>query len=340
MRALGVLSAFAAASLFNLGLAVQTLDAREAPTHLHLRVSLLRRLLGRARWVGGTLLTVAGWPFQVLAFALAPVELVQPSLALGLLVVLAAGKRMLHEPIARRDVLAVLAIVAGVAGIAAVAPADTSATPPGLTLGATLGVLAVLSLLPYALIPFGRPLPEISMLGAGVAYASSAITSALVERAFASGALLVVFGWGMATLALDSGGLLSEMSALGRRPAVQVAPAILVVQTIVPVGLAPLLFGETPAGAGNVAGLAVSLLVLIAGSVALIRSPALLAVVAADRAPERAAPEGEDQPGRPRGAGGSSSRRARSQAVGGPLRRPAAAVEALPDDDQATGAGA
>ncbi len=39
-------------------------------------------------------------------------------------------------------------------------------------------------------------------------------------------------------------GVLSEMSALQARPAIQVAPVVFVTQTVVPVVLAPLLFGE------------------------------------------------------------------------------------------------
>ena len=75
-------------------------------------------------------------------------------------------------------------------------------------------------------------------------------------------------------------GVLSEMSALQSRPAIQVAPVVFVTQTVVPVVLAPLLLGEsfseTPLG-GRSAG--VSLALLIAGAAMLARSPLLLALM-------------------------------------------------------------
>ena len=58
--------------------------------------------------------------------------------------------------------------------------------------------------------------------------------------------------WGLSTAAASGVGVLSEMSALQSRPAIQVAPVVFVTQTVVPVVLAPLLFGErfsdTPLG--------------------------------------------------------------------------------------------
>jgi hypothetical protein len=67
--------------------------------------------------------------------------------------------------------------------------------------------------------------------------------------------------------------LLSEMSALQRRPATQVAPVMFAVQVLVPVGLAPLIFSESWAGTpldgvALVAFIAVALAgtVLLAGS--------------------------------------------------------------------------
>ncbi len=74
--------------------------------------------------------------------------------------------------------------------------------------------------------------------------------------------------------------LLSEMSALGRRPATRVAPVMFAVQVVVPVILAPLIFEEswsdTPGGG---AGLVVAILLILAGVVALAGSKAVGAVI-------------------------------------------------------------
>lgn len=272
-----MLAAAIASSLFNGGVAVQALDARDAPGDAHLRPSLLVRLARRPRWLAGTALTMLGWPFQVGAFALAPVALVQPALAVGLLVLLVAGKRLLHEPVGRRDALAVAGILAGVAGLALVVPGQHDAQAHGVALALVLGGLAAAAGIPYALALVRVDSSEVTMLSAGLGYSGGAVASALVERALSGGHLVHAALWGAMTLAFDAVSMLSEMSALGRRPAVQVAPAVLVVQTVVPVALAPLVFHEKLPGGAEGAVLVACLALVVVAAAALVRSPALLA---------------------------------------------------------------
>src|SRR5437667_140363 len=103
MLAIGVGAALAASVLFNLGTALQALDAREAPEHEGLRLRLLMRLARRGRWVAGFLLGGLGFLLQVLALAHAPFVVVQPALAAGLLLLLALGSSMLGERVGRRE---------------------------------------------------------------------------------------------------------------------------------------------------------------------------------------------------------------------------------------------
>src|SRR5262249_8550955 len=74
--------------------------------------------------------------------------------------------------------------------------------------------------------------------------------------------------------------LLSEMSALQRRPATQVAPVMFAVQVLVPVLLAPLIFGEswtdTPLGGAVLVGF---MAIAIAGTSLLAGSRAVGAVI-------------------------------------------------------------
>src|SRR4051794_26192634 len=93
----GVVSAAVAASCFDGGLALQALDAREVPAAHGLSPTLLTRLMRRKRWLAATGLAFAGWPFHLLALALAPLSLVQPTLALGLGLLLYLGHRLLAE---------------------------------------------------------------------------------------------------------------------------------------------------------------------------------------------------------------------------------------------------
>ncbi len=94
---LGLASALVASALFNVGLAMQALEARAAPKSLSLRLSLLTRLLRKPRWLIGWLLGIIGIGPQVLALATAPFVVVQPALAVGLLLLLWIGSRTLGE---------------------------------------------------------------------------------------------------------------------------------------------------------------------------------------------------------------------------------------------------
>src|SRR5690348_11450066 len=99
---LGIAAAIGASTLYSLGVALQAIDAKRAPHEVHLRLGLARNLLARPRWLLGTGLSMLGWPLQVVALLLAPLVVVQPTLAAGLLVLLVFGQRMLGEHAGRR----------------------------------------------------------------------------------------------------------------------------------------------------------------------------------------------------------------------------------------------
>ncbi|MBK5230887.1 MAG: hypothetical protein JJE27_06925, partial [Thermoleophilia bacterium] len=139
----GALAAFAASALYNLGLAIQALDARELPADHALRLSLLQRLATSRRWLAGTGLTLIGWLAQIGALMLAPLTLVQPMLAAGLLPLLVIGSRLLHEPIGRRELGGVCAIVGGVTVLALTAPARTVAHAGGTQLAVPLSIIGM-----------------------------------------------------------------------------------------------------------------------------------------------------------------------------------------------------
>ncbi len=94
----------------------------EAPREEHLRLALFGWLVQRARWLLGTGLSMLGWPLQVIALLLAPLVVVQPALAAGLLVLLLLAERMLGEHAGRSEHVAMLAIVIGVVGAGVFAP--------------------------------------------------------------------------------------------------------------------------------------------------------------------------------------------------------------------------
>ena len=146
---LGLLAAFAAAGFYSAGIALQAAEARRMPTEHGLRILLLRRLVRRPRWIGGIALDIVGWGLQTLALGLAPLTVVQPALAVGLVFLLAIGSRALGEAVGRREALWVIAVAAGVAGLGWAAPAHVARHDTGSTLALALALLAAAALVPF-----------------------------------------------------------------------------------------------------------------------------------------------------------------------------------------------
>jgi drug/metabolite transporter (DMT)-like permease len=273
---LGVAAAFVASALYDLGIAVQAIEARRAPREHALRPSLIASLGRRRVWLGGTALVALGWPLEILALTQAPLTLVAPALAVGLLLLLALGRRMLGERVGPREVAGMVAIVGGVAGIGIAAPDHTSGHASTASIALGLAALGTVALLPY--LRRSRNAAGIAVVtGAGAAYAWNEFASKLISDHLVNGELLAAAGLTALTAASAVLGLVSEMTALQHRPATQVAPLVYVVQVTVPVLLAPLLggedWGETPLGGAVL----VLLLVVVAGGAALLAGSRLVA---------------------------------------------------------------
>jgi hypothetical protein len=258
---------------------VQALDARDVSQEHGLHPRLLSRLVRRRRWVAATALAFAGWPFHLLALGLAPLSLVQPTLALGLVLLLYLGHRILGEKVGRAEMLAVGGVVGAVAVLAWAAPPETTHHAGAARIALGLGPLGVLALIPLALPRLGVQPPRVLLpFAAGAAYAFTGVTSKFVVDDLRTHALAGVVVWVAFTAALGFAGLLLEMSALQLLPATHVGPNVFVVQVSVPVLLAPLVSGESWANtplSGGVILMAVAATAVSA--VVLTRSPAVAA---------------------------------------------------------------
>ena len=233
------LAALAAAGLYAAAVTLQALEARRAPAQLHLRTSLIIFLLKRRLWVLGTALGLLGWPLQALALAFAPLALVQPVMALSVVGLLAAGHRVLGEPISRRSALAVLAIVSGIAILAVTVPTGGGSGAGGLLAVAlvVIGVLAVAPLVPRR----GRPVPPSALaFAAGAAYVEVALATTLLDSALGRGAWWIAMAWFALGGASAGAGAITEMSAFRLAPATVVAPVIFAMETVVPALLGPI----------------------------------------------------------------------------------------------------
>jgi drug/metabolite transporter (DMT)-like permease len=276
--ALGFALALAAACCYETGYALQALEARAAPAEQALRPSLLGHLLKRPLWVGGIALALVGWPLQIAALSQAPLTLVQPVLALGLLLLLALGVGVLGERVGRREVLAVLLIIGSVAVFAWAAPRETGEVERGAGLVAALAILVVAALAPYGigLVRRGSSSMLLLVASAGAADGLAAFVAKIVAQDASDGALVGVVLWAALVAVVVIVGLISESTALQRFAATRVAPTVLVMQIVIPVVLAPLVGGEgwsdTPLGGGV---LAAALVAIAVGAALLASSPAV-----------------------------------------------------------------
>ncbi len=273
MLALGIAAAVGASCLYNTSIALQALEARQVPHEHSLRPSLIGRLLRNRRWLGATALGLAGWPLEIAALLLAPLTVVQPCLVSGLILLLWLGATRLGEAPGRREFVAVAAIVAGVAGVAWAAPERTTDHAGTAAIALAMALVAVPIATPYLLRGRAGAAGMLAVVSAGFGYAWTAIASKLLTDELAAGALLVAVAWLATAVASEGLALLSEMSALQKRPATRVGPAMFAVQVLVPVILAPLIFGESWSGTplGGVAliafmGVALAGTILLAGS--------------------------------------------------------------------------
>jgi drug/metabolite transporter (DMT)-like permease len=276
--ALGVIGAVLAATLYNGGIALQALEARETPPSRALRPSLLAGLALRRRWLVGTLLVTAGWGFQAAALLVTPLTVVQPILAVGLVLLLVVGTRILHERVGAREIAAVASICAGLVALTLAAPEHTLTRASGEAVAVALVALGSAALLPYLLSGLGRR-PGVSVVfSAGLVYAWCGITTKLVADAAGRGEWGVAVLWVLATAVAAGVGLLSEMTALQTRPATGVAPVVLVVDIVAAVAFAGALVGErwdaTPLGGAVLLG---GVVLLTGGAAVLASSPAVAA---------------------------------------------------------------
>jgi drug/metabolite transporter (DMT)-like permease len=265
----GVASAAAAAVCFDGAVLLQAREARASDPGHGLRPSLLAALARRRRWLAGVALAVLGWPLQLLALSLAPLTVVQPTLAAGLVLLLAAGARVLHEHVGRREWAAAGAVVVGVGVLAVSAPAHTQSRP-GLTAALCCGgALAAVVALPFVV---GRERAGAWILigSAGAAFGLSALTSKLLTVELAAGRPLVALAWAAGTAVFAVVGFLIDTTAMQRFEATRVAPGMFVLETAVPVALAPLLFHERWSTApGGTAAVAAGLVLTVLGGAAL-----------------------------------------------------------------------
>lgn len=292
----GALVAGVSALLYDAGyvLEKQALTALP-PMRLH-PVDLLRTAATSRRWLAGFVAMLAGLGLQVVALTLAPVSVVQPILAGGLIALAAVGSLALGEQLSGRHKLALVLVLVAVAGIAASAhgggPLDQR-VPLG-RFAETTAVIAVLAAIAVGGYQAGRgpirrgpvrrgPVQRgpvggwyslvATAAGAGLLYglgaiAEKAVATRLVGHGMVSGAwssLGTAFPWLFVIVTL--GGMLVFQVGLQAHPASLMASLTNVVSTACALAGAAFVFDESLLPPGWWSGVRVVGLLCVLGAV-------------------------------------------------------------------------
>ena len=240
----GSLAAVGASLLFNLGLALQALEARRAPKRLGLRLGLVGRLIRRPKWLLGQVLGTVGIAPQVYALSVAPFVLVQPLLAVGLVGLLALAARTLDESPDAYALAGVAAIIGGIALVAWGIPARHERHRGALPEVAVVVALGIAAAAPFLLERFGRRNTVVVMVASGCGFAVTNVVTKLLSDDFAHGHVLQAVVWAAVGLAFGVLATVTGMTAFQQRPATVVVPVTTAVQTFLPILVEPFFLDE------------------------------------------------------------------------------------------------
>lgn len=267
--------AFASAAAAYGGSAMQAFEARKVPKSEALRFALLLELIRRPVWIGGTLLNIAAFGGQVVALSLASLAIVQPTFALGLVVLVVIAAWKLSERVGLLEVGGIAAIIAGLVGLAFVAPRHDHLpenTATALTLAATLAaIVCVLGMMRLAGFSGGF----VSSIAAGITYAWLSFAGTLLGEAFTHHRWWSVVVITAATIASAVLAVGVEMTALQTWSVTRSKPVVFVLQTLIPALGAPF-FSAHGFGPAHGIPFACSLAV-VTGGAALVASSAAVA---------------------------------------------------------------
>ncbi len=240
----GLGAALVAASLFNVGVALQAIEARKSPKGLGLKLGIIGHLLRRPLWLLGIVLELVGIGPQLLALNWAPFAVVQTALAAGLILLVFIGVRFLGERVDRRTLAGVGLLIAGVALVSWAAPAHSEGHRGGIALIAVVGATALLALAPFALRNVGGNRGLILVFASGVAFAGTNIATKLGSDDAGLGHWPNAVAWGVVAIALGVVATITGMTAFQKCAATVAVPISTAVQTFLPILLEPIFLRE------------------------------------------------------------------------------------------------
>lgn len=243
---LGVSLILASTLAYNGSAVLLAAETRRHPEDSGLLLAVGRRASGAF----AISLNLLGWGLEVAALTYIPLTLARILNAAGLAFLLGLTRWALKEPLGYREVLGVGLVALGMAAVG-LAPPRLGGTAPDPGRWAVLfAVLGPGLFLPCAMRVLRRPVGYVpAAVAAGLAYALSGILNkGVAEAVRAAGIVPLVLLTGCVA-ALGIRGFAAELDALKLGRASVVVPVVMGLHTLVPVAVAPLLFGEVwPSG--------------------------------------------------------------------------------------------
>jgi len=268
-----------AALLAAVAVVIQRVALESATTHSSLSPKLMGHALRSRGWLVGFGLFLCVFALQASALRLGQLSVVQPVLTTELVFLAAILVIAFHRTVGWREVVGILAIVAGLAGFfASASPAAGKGQPGG---AAWVAVSVVVVVGAVGLVLAGRSGPRwwrAAVLGAAAAvlFAYNAALTKTVTTLLRQGGWVHVFAsWEPYLLAVVGlSGLFLLQGALHAGPITASRITTVTVNPMVSILIGVTAFDERlRSGAGFVALDVLSIAVLLAGAVVLIRSP-------------------------------------------------------------------
>jgi hypothetical protein len=164
--ALGAAVAVASAVLYDVGYVLEKQALSALPSLPAHPVRLWRTCARSPRWVAGFVAMLGGLGLQLIALTLAPVTVVQPILAAGVLGVVVAGRLVLGERLGPREGIALILVAIAVAAIA-VSAVPGAEVARGAADGRFLATAAPAAIVALALLGLARRRSEVAGAPAG-----------------------------------------------------------------------------------------------------------------------------------------------------------------------------
>ena len=252
---IGAALALLASVALNAGYVVQHLGSRDAPAvTLRRPVATLRGLLSSPLWLAGGALGLAGWGAHIGALSRAPLSLVQPFAAGGLVLVVPVGRRLLRRPVLRVERAAVALMGGALLVLGLGASASAARTVPVTSVAAYLAGAVLLA--GGLLAPGSRRRGPALGAAAGVLYgAADAVTKAATTVAATDAHVGALVPWVVVIAIASSGAFFAFQRALQMGPVVPVIGLMTAATNVVAVAGGLVVFGEP---VGTTAGLAVA----------------------------------------------------------------------------------